>query len=82
MCGKGRSSWDCGNPDDIGPVPRLAVVGCRGGRSGRLRTSANLEIRAGWTPANGFEDPCGRVEFRTGPKGPLTQRSINRLGVR
>ena len=33
-------------------------------------------------PANGFEDPCGRVEYRTGPKGPLTQRSINRLGVR
>jgi hypothetical protein len=31
-------------------------------------------------PANGFEDPCGRVEFRTGPDGPLTQRSINRLG--
>src|ERR1700674_4813246 len=31
-------------------------------------------------PANGFEDPCGRVEYRTGPKGPLTQRSINRLG--
>ena len=33
-------------------------------------------------PANGFEDPCGRVEYRTGPNGPLTQRSINRLGVR
>jgi hypothetical protein len=33
-------------------------------------------------PANGFEDPWGRVEFRTGPKGPLTQRSINRLGAR
>jgi len=31
-------------------------------------------------PANGFEDPWGRVEFRTGPEGPLTQRSINRLG--
>jgi hypothetical protein len=33
-------------------------------------------------PSNGFEDPCGRVEFRTGPEGPLTQRSINRLGAR
>jgi len=33
-------------------------------------------------PANGFEDPRGRVEFRTGPKGPLTQRSTNHLGVR
>jgi hypothetical protein len=33
-------------------------------------------------PANGFEDPCGRVEYGTGPGGPLTQRSINRLGVR
>ena len=32
--------------------------------------------------ASGFEDPCGRVEYRTGPNGPLTQRSINRLGVR
>jgi hypothetical protein len=29
---------------------------------------------------NGFEDPCGRVEYGSGPKGPLTQRSINRLG--
>jgi hypothetical protein len=33
-------------------------------------------------PANGFEDPCGRVEFGTGPERPLTQRSTNRLGVR
>ncbi len=33
-------------------------------------------------PADGFEDPWGRVEFRTGPFRALTQRSINRLGVR
>src|SRR5438128_12557714 len=35
-------------------------------------------LSRGATP-HGFEDPCGRVEFRTGPKGPLTQLSINRL---
>src|SRR5487761_909818 len=33
-------------------------------------------------PANGFEDPRGRVEFRTGSERPLTQWSTNRLGVR
>src|SRR2546429_4912471 len=32
-------------------------------------------------PADGCEDPCGRVQFRTGPEGPVTQRSINLLGV-
>jgi hypothetical protein len=66
-----------------GLVPRQ--LGCHWLSSGRCdrrwRTNAILGERS-WTTANGFEDPRGRVEFRTGPKGPLTQRSINRLGAR
>src|ERR1035437_6221887 len=54
---------------------RTAEIGGDGWESNPPRTPQQR-------PANGFEDPCGRVEYRTGPNGPLTQRSINRLGVR
>ena len=58
---------------------RLAVTSSKTGGDG---LDSNAPRTPQQRPANGFEDPWGRVEFATGPKGPLTQRSTNRLGVR
>ncbi len=78
-------------------MPRFASSGCskrnllspihkktRATQTGISRASLTLLLLTyeACDSTNGFEDPCGRVEYGSGPKEPLTQRSINRLGVR
>ena len=62
--------------NSIGPVPRPRVPFLTAVETAGRRFRAYMAVET----AYGFEDPWGRVEFRTGPEGPLTQRSINRLG--